>query len=350
VESITAAIEEIKKEFGQTAANKAMADIITGTEKAVTAEAIAGAINGVLKSLAEANEETINDPLVTREEYEAALKMKEQLQSFVTKLNDGSANEDGSAGSGLNEALNGYFDLPPDSHKYFTEDYAWVSPSEKAADEEYDSQKGFKLSVKELGRETLQGFADFLRTEVGSEEAARYIESLGDDDDIFDAADYVRTLLMKNTYVKDSDAESIRRFGANFPTREGEGVEQIGKVTYYLGTTMIDAVNGLIRNNADIKARMQAVTTPFDGDLNQSDTYGLYRWPGAFVAGGRLCDWQWGGRDGNGLPGWAFFDELGDTIGADRFLRQMEYEVDGERRPCVYQPPSSTGTLVDKEA
>jgi hypothetical protein len=149
---------------------------------------------------------------------------------------------------------------------------------------------------------------------------------------------------MKNTYVEDSDAESIRRFGANFRVRKGEGVEQIGDVTYYLGTTMIDAVNGLIRSNAEIKARMQAVTTPFDGDLNQSDTYGLYRWPGCYVAGGSLCDWQWG------APGAGLFHELGDTTGADRFLRQMEYEVDGERRPCVYQPPSSTGTLVDKEA
>ncbi len=290
VNSITATIEEIRKKFGQEAANRAMADILTGTEKNMTADAIAGAVSGVLKGLSEASEETIKDPSATKEQYEAALKTKEQLQEFVKKLNEANSNEDGSGNSGLNGALSSYFGLSAESQKNFTDDYSWASPIKDGISSEGGSYKAFAMS---------------------------------------------------NTYVTEPDAESIRRFGASFPQRAGEGVEQLGKVNRYLAENMVDAANESIRGSAEIKARLQAATA-YDSDRNQSDTYGLYTWPRG-VSVGRLCDWRYG----ESYRTWDF-GECGDSSGADRFLKPMEVEVDGKRIPCTYQIPSSTGTLMDK--
>ncbi len=341
VNSITATIEEIRKKFGQEAANRAMADILTGTEKNMTADAIAGAVSGVLKGLSEASEETIKDPSATKEQYEAALKTKEQLQEFVKKLNEANSNEDGSGNSGLNGALSSYFGLSAESQKNFTDDYSWASPIKDGISSEGGSYKAFAMSVKEFGRAPLQEFADYLRSEVGSEEAAKYIEGLSDGEDVFDAVDRVRNILLENTHVTEPDAESIRRFGASFPQRAGEGVEQLGKVNRYLAENMVDAANESIRGSAEIKARLQAATA-YDSDRNQSDTYGLYTWPRG-VSVGRLCDWRYG----ESYRTWDF-GECGDSSGADRFLKPMEVEVDGKRIPCTYQIPSSTGTLMDK--
>ncbi len=347
VDSITAVIEEIKNEFGQEAANRAMADIVTGTEKNVSAEAIAGAIGGALKSLADANEKTINDPSVSKEQYEAAVTTKERLQEFVARLNGGAANGDGSNGFGLNEALNGYFGLAAESQKNFTADFSWASPGEEASRAENDGWAPFTMSVKELGRETLQKFADFLRSDVGNEEAAKYLEGLDDNCDIFEAIDCMRNQILKDHTTVEPDDQVMGKFGEFFPAsalarRTGEGLEQLKKVNRYLADNMVDAVNGAIWSNGDLKARMRAAAG-CDGDRNQSDTYGLYNWPGSRVVGGGLCDWEYGGGARN-------FGECGNTTGADRFLRPMEIEVDGKRVPCVYQPASAAGALVDKVA
>ena len=344
-ESVMAVIAEIRDKFGDEAANQAMAEVLTATSDGVTGERIAEAIGGVLKGLSALNQEAPQNSEATAEE--TGLK----LQAFLEYLNQDSVEVDGRSLPGLSKALNDYFGLAggsADSQKVFGEDFNWRSAqelSDQQAADDAEKEYRFSLSVREIGRETMNGLANYLREVVGSSEAAEYIENLSDDADVFDAIDQVRNMFLANTTLTDGIITEALN-GANekwnrqsqalvgtqsLRQRVGPGLEQNRQLNDYLDKYMVDAANAAIRNDPEVTRRFQDFVT-FDVDESRQkqnyedflqwdqetrDGYGLFTWPGARALGG-MDDFYYGHERRTWSCGF-----VGDTTGEERRIERL---------------------------
>lgn len=335
VDSITAAVDELKKQFGQEAANKAMADILTATKDRASSDSIAGAISGVLHELKASNQKTLDNSDPDSEDYDKALKLEQQLNDFLEYLNAKSINQDGRDVAGLSEALGAYFGSASMDGKTFQEDFTFQSAQSSASADTGAATSGFSLSVGEMGREVVQGLADYIRSEIGHEEAAAYIENLADGDDIFDAVDHVRNMFVANTTLTDGiiteplngDVElwnegSKALVGMqSLPQRVGPGVDQLRKLSDYLEGSLVDAANKAIRNDAAVDRRFQGFMTRY-GDESQKSGYGLLTWPRTQSVGG-LQDMSYGPERRTWNTG-----NIGDTTSAERRINAYSMSAD----------------------
>ncbi|UQZ91384.1 hypothetical protein C4J81_18980 (plasmid) [Deltaproteobacteria bacterium Smac51] len=284
--SIMDTVKEVKKEFGNETANQLMAEILTGTEKGVSGDRIAGAVSTVLKGIKNSNNAVINKSDVTADELAKAEELNKKLESFVGFLNKGDADEEGGS---LNSALNSYFGfskMAEDDQKNFGDDFAWLSANQIRANEQSTGQsQQCGITVEEFGRENLAELVDFLRNDLGDEKAAQYIETLGDEDDIFDAVDQ-----LCQTFREDSQEVG----GVNAETGEivlnhleGQGIEKMQKLGQFLNHNMVDKVNEVIRTNDDVRQRFltEAGVAPEDAG-SVPEGFGITAWPGEF--GGRV--------------------------------------------------------------
>jgi hypothetical protein len=329
VDSITEAIEEIKKQFGQGAANEAMAAILSNTEDKLSGDRVASAISGVLQGIAGLNNATLKDQSVTAEKYEAAKETEQKLKDFVEYLNQGTVESGDKKTSGLSGALNDYFgnpELPEEDQKRFTANFAWMTGAEIAAQE---AEKNFTntelpLSVAEFGRENVDKLADYLRNELDHQEAADYIKNLTDDDDIFLAIDHVRGILYENSGIVTPGKDPATGF-LGLARLDGEGVEQAHKLTKFLNENMLDAVNSAFRSSPKLQARLQNYASMyFQGKTEDVPAgYGLTTWPG-----GNFDNYTPGHKPGNGKIGPIFMADIGETTAAERREKFMETASD----------------------
>ena len=285
VDGLMAVIDEIQDKFGQNAANQAMAEILTNTESGLNANRIANAISGVLQGLANNVAGTMNNSEVTAEEYEEALKTEEKLKEFRNFLNQESINAGGKELQGLSAALNSYFGNPSlaeDEQKQFGDDFSWMSANEIAEKQANKADSlNLTLSVKELGQLNVDELVKFLREEIGHEEAARYIENLGEDDDIFNAVDVVRNMFYENSAMVNPGIDPETGF-PGLRRREGEGVDQVVKLNDFLHFNMLDAVNSAFRNNPELSERLTSYAAANYGGNREAVPagVGLISWPG----------------------------------------------------------------------
>ena len=350
-ESVMAVIAEIRDKFGDEAANQAMAEVLTATSDGVTGERIAEAIGGVLKGLSTLNQETLQNSEATPEELAEAEETGRKLQEFLEYLNQDSVESDGQSVPGFSQALNDYFGLAggsPDSQKVFGEDFNWRSAqelSDQQAADGAEKEYRFSLSVKEIGRETINGLANYLREVVGSPEAAEYIENLSDDADVFDAVDQVRNMFLANTTLTDGIiTEALNGANENWnrqsralvgtqslPQRVGPGIDQNRQLSDYLDKYMVDAANAAIRSDPEVTRRFHDFVT-FDVDESRQkqnyeeflewdqetrDGYGLFAWPGASCVGG-MQDFYYGQERRTWSCGF-----VGDTTGEERRIERL---------------------------
>jgi hypothetical protein len=139
LDSILNTAREIKEQFGQPAANQVMAEILTNTERRVSAENIANAVGGVLRNISGQNKLVLYKSDISEEEYAQVQETEKKLKDFLKFLNakeEASPGPDGEpAPKGLTAALNGYFGLPglavkEEDQKFFDDDFAWLSEAQ----------------------------------------------------------------------------------------------------------------------------------------------------------------------------------------------------------------------------
>jgi len=409
LDSILDTVEEIKEQFGQPAANEVMAEILTNTERRLSAENIAKAIGGVLQNISYFNKLTIQKGGLSEEEYAQTQETEKKLKDMVKFLNakeEDSSGPDGSAPKGLTAALNGYFGLPgleikEEDQKFFDDDFAWLSEAQiREKNQSSSSHDHFSISVDEFGRENLEDLIHFLRDYLGDDEAAKIIENLSGDDDIFDALGKVNDHFYADTYAKplpDSYSDTMLDPNTRLPgllAYQGPGIEKIQKLEIYLNKYMTDKVNELIATNSTVKSRM----VEYAGiPENTTGNYGITCWPGAGawrvpIAGVEMRDQQhisdfqfsfgqvdltksYQEREIEQVKGWADFNrQLAEMnvnfgwgrptqVGADRLMEQYEemknafatntpsrYKTLSEMVLAGYQPIQKTppGSLVDQ--
>lgn len=358
VDSITAAVDELKKQFGQEAANKAMADILTATNDRPSSDLIAGAISGVLHELKASNQQTLDNSDPESEDYDKALKLEQRLNDFLEYLNAKSINQDGKDVAGLSEALGAYFgsaSMGGNDKKTFQEDFTFQSAQSAPSAGTDAASPGFSLSAGEIGREVVQGLADYIRSEIGHEEAAAYIENLADSDDIFDAVDHVRNMFLANTTLTDgiiteplngdvelwNEGSKALAGMQSLPQRVGPGVDQLRKLSDYLEGSLVDEVNNAIRNDAAVDRRFQGFMTRY-GDEGQKSGYGLLTWPRTQSVGG-LQDMTYGPERRTWNTG-----NIGDTTSAER--RINAYSMSAEFYASFADSHETYRALSEKSA
>ena len=290
VDSITTSIDEIKTQFGQEAANQAMAEILTSTESGVSSSRIAGAISEVLRGISAANQAVLNSDHLTGERYEEAKKIDQQLTDFVEYLNS-KENYDqvDERPLGLSLALNDYFgdaNLQEKDQKIFDANFEWLTVKEIEAKKAEDDDKDcLKLSVKELGQDAVNKIATFLRDELGNKEAASYIANLSEDDDIFKAVDHVRTMMFEDTHLVSGGLDEKTGL-PSLVHREGTGVTQSFELNQFLSSEILDAVNSALRDDPELKERFTTYVADkqYGGDTTKvPDGLGLATWPGGML-------------------------------------------------------------------
>ena len=304
MDSLTGALDEIKDKFGQGTANHIMAEILTNTERGLSGDRIAHSFTGALKVIAITTTQTLNSDTATDSELEDAKNTEKKLADLLNFLNNGTAENDDSDLQGLSGALNSYFGNPAfplaeEEQKIFDTDFLWKTV--KAISEKNASAAdifGLSLSVKELGQSHVDKLVNFLRNDLGHEEAASYIESLGADDDIFMAVNHVKNMMWENTTVTGGFL--------GYEWHEGPGAEQVHKLTEFLQYNMLDAVNSAFRNAPELSDRLKDYASMFyNGKAEDVPSgIGLTTWPGGLL----------GGQNSSSI----YVADIGDTTVVDR--------------------------------
>jgi hypothetical protein len=178
-ESLVSTLGQIKSQFGQDKANEFMNRILTATDSAVEEKSLSKAIGGFFQDIA-------NDPSVSHDAIKKLENIRKSLNSGL-----GISEEKKNTKTGLGYALNVFFhpqssvDAP--SIKAFDENFerTVLQPTKTESTvmdtTNYDAYLLGKAHFDETGlagSETAVKIADYLRNQIGNENAAVYLESL----------------------------------------------------------------------------------------------------------------------------------------------------------------------------
>ncbi|UQZ91079.1 hypothetical protein C4J81_18380 [Deltaproteobacteria bacterium Smac51] len=194
-ESLVQTANEVKNQFGQEKANEFMSSVISVTDGGVNENSLTAAVGGFFQNLSQ-------EVKGTQEGVNKMAAMKEFLNKGLDQIfqDDEIVNEDFSSGAavGLSYALNRYFDKPAavDEENQngealgFNADFERVNMGVRNNSRNVDPETGevwlnvrsaSRITASELSTsETAGKVADFLRNEIGNENAASYMESLGE--------------------------------------------------------------------------------------------------------------------------------------------------------------------------
>jgi hypothetical protein len=259
--SISTAVDELKKQFGNEAANQAMAEILRATSgDNINPDKIAGAFTNVLQGLAQKNTAALANENLGDSEFGAVLKSQKNLNEFRKFLNDGTAAN--SAAPSLNTALNDYF--PSANAKSFNEDFTWGGQAPVMDEQGGVNGSGYygpEITIDDIGRENLAGFISFLRTELDSESEAQYFESLAG------SADFLVEIeqLSDRFYFSDPEVELPPEGWAKDITimgRIGPGREKAEKLGNYADHELTDLINKTIKDDMNVRNRVAKGLSP----------------------------------------------------------------------------------------
>ncbi len=324
--SITATIEQIKKEFGKEAANEVMANILTSTEDGVTADKIANAIGSVFAAFANSAKEAATSATATPDDLAKADETNKKLEKMVKFLNAGEPDKTDGEKSALTGALNEFFGMnafEEDDRDRFTADFKWISRNEEIENEKAKGhkEKDFYLTFEELGKENTDRLINFLRNDLGDEAAAQYIESLGEDADVFEAITDLRDM-----FYEDSEKVGYFNNSTDFKLarHEGPGMDKIEKLTDFLNDNMLDEVNRIIRDDAGVHSRfLEMAAKKFDSSEDIPATYGLAAWPSMGLGTIANGDHLWETR--------FTMTDMGETTAEERKIMQIKGSADFNR-------------------
>lgn len=205
VDSVGQAAAEVKTVMGQEAANAFMAKVLTGLDKnGFSLEGLTDSVGSALRDVGQA---------------ESSSKVKQLTESFNKDLSAPADDKNGRAVKSLSRAIGDFFGLEKTASEKgstaegFTKDGRWgevevadeesgtrfLKGTEEAAEQALSVSAAFSLG--ELGSDTKNDLVDFLRQELGAEEAAAYLESQGDGADFMGTMDTVITKALEE--VKD---------------------------------------------------------------------------------------------------------------------------------------------------
>lgn len=204
-DSLGQAAAEVKTVMGQKAANAFMAKVLTGLDKnGFNLEGLTESVGSALRDVGQA---------------ESPTKVKQLAETFNKDLSAPDDDENGRAVKSLSRAIGDFFGLEKTKSEKgstaegFTLDGRWgevevvdeksgskfIKGTEEAAEQALGVSAAFSLG--ELGSETKNDLVDFLRQELGAEEAAAYLEGQGDGADFMSTMDTVITKALEE--VKD---------------------------------------------------------------------------------------------------------------------------------------------------
>jgi len=224
VDSVAQAAAEIKTIYGQDAANAFMANVLKGVdEKGFNQESLTKSVSTALKDVAQCGSSS-------------------QLQKLTESFNQGlgaADNPDGRAVKGLSQAVNDFFGLEKQETKNgqtaqgFTANGNWgevavedagsgplfVQGTPEVAQSALEASASFQM--KAIGQDTKDDLVNYLREELGAEEAAAFLESAPGKADFMSTMDHVIELALK----------------------EADGSENAAKLENYLNDQVVMAVN-----------------------------------------------------------------------------------------------------------
>lgn len=200
VNSIVATAEEIQKTFGTAEATRFMALTLTATESSFTEEKLTSAFTEFFSSVKAKAQTVLTKADATVEETNEAQAVLTKLDNFLVFLN-GDENDD-SASVAL--TINKYFgrtSASEDDEKFFTAEFKWMSNREIREEEEAkkaaQALATFVILKEELDPEAIETATYFLAETLASSNAAKVLEELEEDEDIFTAVDEVRSVLQE---------------------------------------------------------------------------------------------------------------------------------------------------------
>lgn len=214
-DSLAQAAAEVKTVMGQEAANAFMAKVLTGLDKnGFNLEGLTESVGSALRDVGQASSPS---------------KIKQLAESFNKDLSAPADDENGRAVKSLSRAIGDFFGLEKTESEQggtaegFTLDGRWgqvevadeesgtlfIKGTEEAAEQALGASAAFGLG--ELGSDTKNDLVDFLRLELGAEEAAAYLENQGDEADFMSTMDTVITKALEE--VKDpSTAAKLEQY------------------------------------------------------------------------------------------------------------------------------------------
>ena len=230
VDSVAQAAAEIKTTYGQDAANSFMAKVLKGVdEKGFNQESLTKSVSSALKDVAQCGSSS-------------------QLQKLTESFNQGlgaADNPGGRAIKGFSQAVNDFFGLEKQETKDgqtaqgFTANGNWgevavedagsgplfVQGTPEVAQSALEASSSFQMRA--IGQDTKDDLVNYLREELGAEEAAAFLESAPDQADFMSSMDQVISLALK----------------------EAGGSENAAKLESYLNDQVVMAVNASAEAN-----------------------------------------------------------------------------------------------------
>ncbi len=293
MESINAVLDKVTEDFGQGTANQVMATMLTNTKDNLNANRLGSALTSALKTV-QLSAATQVEKGESLEEIEKGQEILDKLADLVEFLNKGYDEEEGftaaendSEPASLSASLNSLFSPLAEApeQKIFNDEFSYKAAGDVFQDElnNYTAKQNFWLTMDEFGEGNRQKIVDFLRNEMGEEEAAKIVEEASGHDDIFAVVDEIRTLFKQNEILTDPEAGP-----ALVP--QTMGLEKINRLDRFLNEEMIDGVNAAISANNAVKERFDnmvmeegvysASVTKFASTDDIPENYGLHAWSG----------------------------------------------------------------------
>jgi hypothetical protein len=292
--SLVETAEEVRKVFGYAEANRFMATVITATETGFSEDRLAGAVTDFLNSVKGKAFGTMTKSGVTDAESATADQTLGKLSSFLVFLNNGSA--EGKNSTSLASAMNIFFGREyseEDDKKFFSADLKWTSAREQKTDEEAKNKAAalaaFIITREELGAEVIDAAVNYLSTTVASQQAAKILDDLKQDDDVFDAVDQVRSVLSEEDESAgilaetDAGAAAVAVSGGKAGQVLNEAVKSASKsalFNQFLDNYFLEQINKTIQNNQTTGGRLTTVASQKIGVEYSFGTIGLTAWPG----------------------------------------------------------------------
>jgi hypothetical protein len=292
VKSVAETAEQVKKTFGYAEANRFMALVLTSTETGFSEDRLASAVTEFLNSVKSKALSAMSSPAANKKESGNADKLLKDLDGFVDFLNEGAVGAEDSLS--LASAMNVYYGRGKaelEDKKFFTDDLRFITRRE-LADEEAKNKAAalaaFVITKEEVGAEVIDAAVNYLSTTVASEQAAKILEDLKEDDDIFDAVDEVRSILLReDENVAASAAPAEEKSGADVVLGAAvKGAAKSSLFNQFLESYFLQEVNKTIQKNDEVGARFTKVASQKLGVEYSFGTVGISSWPGLIGAQG----------------------------------------------------------------
>ncbi|UQZ90319.1 hypothetical protein C4J81_14340 [Deltaproteobacteria bacterium Smac51] len=221
VDSITATVAKVKDTFGQEAGNAAMSKILKDLDqKGFSLESVTETVSdavrhasqsGTSRQKAEFYEELNEDLGANLEEGKS-----DKTKSLSRAINDffgleGETNEKGDKAKvmGFDEKGN-WREVDVEIEKEGESGQLFLEGTPEAAEDALRGSSSFTL--KDIGQDTVDDMVDFLRNDMGSEEAASYVESQSKHADFMNTVDMAINKALENSPDRAADVAKLEQY------------------------------------------------------------------------------------------------------------------------------------------